>query len=67
VRFGQRLELPHQLVELGVGDLGLVVAVVPLAVVADLGREVVGARGDLAGHCSGRAGHRPQSTDRVRR
>ena len=30
------LELAHQLVELGVGDLGLVVAVVALAVVADL-------------------------------
>ena len=35
---GERLELAHERVELGVGDLGLVVAVVPLAVVPDLRR-----------------------------
>ena len=66
----QRLQLADERVELGVGDLGLVVAVVALAVVPDLRGELVGARRDLGRNCSacstsGSAGHRPQSTDRV--
>ena len=50
---GERLQLADERVELGVGDLGFVVAVVPLAVVTDLRRELVGARGDVGRDCSG--------------
>ncbi len=53
VLLGEGLELTHQRVELGVGDFRFVVAVVPLAVVADLGRELVSARHDLGRNCTG--------------
>jgi hypothetical protein len=65
VLVSQRRELADELVELGVGDLGLVVAVVALAVVPDLVGKLAGARGDGGRDRSGCAGHPPQSTDRV--
>ena len=49
---GQRLELADELVELGVGDLGFVVAVVALAVVPDLRRELGRARAATSGGTS---------------
>ena len=49
VPLGQRRELAHQLVEFGVGDLGLVVAVVALAVVPDLRGELGCTGGESGG------------------
>jgi hypothetical protein len=50
VRLLDRLELVHQRVEPGVADLGIVVDVVPLFVMADQVAELGGARGGRRGH-----------------
>ena len=50
MRLLERRELAHQRVELGVGDLGSVVDVVPLFVVADQGAELGDAFGGSHGH-----------------
>ena len=65
VPLGQRPELADQRVEFGVGDLGLVVAVVTLTVVPDLPGELGCTGGEIGRSRTGSAGHRPQSTELV--
>ena len=65
VLLGQRRELAHQRVELGVGDLRIVVAVVALAVVPDLQSELSRPRREIGRSRAGNAGHHPQSTEPV--